>query len=402
MFDNIFYLQTRGTAMGARFAPTYANLYMGWWEETHVFEGENPLLNNVVLYRRFINDLLFIWAGDGELFNSFVKSLDNEALNLRFTSLADSCHPRHFNRGIPRGQFLRLRRNCSTEGKYIEESCKLRDRFLCKGYDMKILQDAFVSALKMERGDLITGGRKKSVRGRGLGGTAPWKHEEQQKITMSMTHSAQYNQIKNIFLKHLPVLYGDRMFKKILEPGVRVVARKAPTLGMALAPSLFQSDSKPKTWLQSLGMYRCGSKRCLTCGVIQLSKDFECSVTHETFQIRSYINCNTSGVVYLITCKKCGVQYVGCTMRSLKSRIREHLNTIRSGSDSTPVSRHFRSCNDGDLRFVSVQGIERVTLGPRGGDLQAKLLKAEAKWIFKLCTRQPRGLNSVFDISCYF
>ncbi|OCT78335.1 hypothetical protein XELAEV_18029444mg [Xenopus laevis] len=133
-----------------------------------------------------------------------------------------------------------------------------------------------------------------------------------------------------------------------------------------------------------------------------LSKDFECSVTHETFQIRSYINCNTSGVVYLITCKKCRVQYVGCTMRSLKSRIREHLNTIRSGSDSTPVSRHFRSCNDGDLRFVSVQGIERVTLGPRGGDLQAKLLKAEAKWILKLCTRQPRGLNSVFDISCYF
>lgn len=24
---------------------------------------------------------------------------------------ADSCHPRHFNKGIPRGQFLRLRRN---------------------------------------------------------------------------------------------------------------------------------------------------------------------------------------------------------------------------------------------------------------------------------------------------
>ncbi|OCT58566.1 hypothetical protein XELAEV_18002000mg [Xenopus laevis] len=217
-----------------------------------------------------------------------------------------------------------------------------------------------------------------------------------------MTYSAQYNQIRNIFLKHLPVLYGDKMFKKILEPGVRVVARKAPTLGMALAPSLFKPDSKPKTWLQSQGMYGCGSKRCLTCGVIQSSNVFECSVTHETFQIRSYINFNTSGVVYLITCKKCRVQYVGCTMRSLKSRIREHLNTIKSGSDSTPVSRHFGSCNKGDLRFVSVQGIERVTLGPRGGDLQAKLLKAEAKCIFKLCTRQPRGLNSVFDISCYF
>lgn len=94
---------------------------------------------------------------------------------------------------------------------------------------MKILQGAFVSALKMERGDLIRGGRKKSVRdhgqGRKTGDIAPWKQEDQ-KIPMSMTYSAQYSQIRNIFLKHLPVLYGHKMFKKILEPGVRVVARK--------------------------------------------------------------------------------------------------------------------------------------------------------------------------------
>ncbi|OCT80267.1 hypothetical protein XELAEV_18027085mg, partial [Xenopus laevis] len=93
--------------------------------------------------------------------------------------------------------------------------------------------------------------------------------------------------------------------------------------------------------------------------------------------------------------------YVGCTIRNLKNRIREHLNTIKSGSDCTPISRHFKDCNGGNLQFVSNQSIERVTLGPRGGDLQAKLLRTEVKWIYKMCTRQPRGLNSVFDISCF-
>ncbi|OCT84627.1 hypothetical protein XELAEV_18022780mg [Xenopus laevis] len=79
-------------------------------------------------------------------------------------------------------------------------------------------------------------------------------------------------------------------------------------------------------------------------------------------------------------------------MRNLKNRIKEHLNTIRSGNDATLVSRHFKECNGSDIRLVvSVQGIERVTLGMR-----------EVKWIYKLCTRQPNGLNSVFDISCFF
>ncbi|OCT87837.1 hypothetical protein XELAEV_18021536mg [Xenopus laevis] len=93
--------------------------------------------------------------------------------------------------------------------------------------------------------------------------------------------------------------------------------------------------------------------------------------------------------------------FVGCTTRNLKNRIREHLNTIRSGSDTTPVLRHFREYNGGIVELVSVQGIERVVLGPRGGNLQTKLLRTEVKWIYKLHTRRLQGLNSVFDISCY-
>ncbi|OCT80480.1 hypothetical protein XELAEV_18027292mg [Xenopus laevis] len=265
--------------------------------------------------------------------------------------------------GILKGQFLRLRRNCSTEKKYIEESCRLRDRFLQKGYDMRVLQNFFLSALNMDRNELIRGiNNKKGRHCRQTAGGARTVEE-----TTDMTICKQEDQKLN-------------MNMTILEPGVRVVARRAPTLGMALAPGLFRVETKPKTWLQSQGMSKSGSMRCLTCEVILISDVFECSVTRETYRIRNYINCNTRAVVYLITCKKCRIQYVGCTMRNLKTRIREHLNTIKSG----------------------IQGIERVILGQRGGDLQARLLKAEAKWIFKLCTRQPRGLNSIFDISCFF
>ncbi|OCT78327.1 hypothetical protein XELAEV_18029436mg [Xenopus laevis] len=117
--------------------------------------------------------------------------------------------------------------------------------------------------------------------------------------------------------------------------------------------------------------------------------------------IDEFINCNTKSVVYLLTCKVCYKQYVGCTVRPMKERIREHINTIRSGSEATVVSRHFKICSNSNVAMLKVQGIERVTLDVRGGDLRAKLLRAEVKWIHKLNTRQPQGLNSVFDVSCY-
>ncbi|CAH2313023.1 Hypothetical predicted protein, partial [Pelobates cultripes] len=38
-FKDGFYLQKRGTAMGTRFAPSYANLYMAEWEERYIWRG---------------------------------------------------------------------------------------------------------------------------------------------------------------------------------------------------------------------------------------------------------------------------------------------------------------------------------------------------------------------------
>ncbi|OCT93238.1 hypothetical protein XELAEV_18016303mg [Xenopus laevis] len=85
----------------------------------------------------------------------------------------------------------------------------------------------------------------------------------------------------------------------------------------------------------------------------------------------------------------------------LKERMRKHMNSIKSGSDTTVVSRHFKECNNSNIGALIAQGIEHVTLGQRGGNLQTKLLQAEVKWIYKLHTRQPQGLNCIFDISCY-
>lgn len=66
------------------------------------------------------------------------------------------------------------------------------------------------------------------------------------------------------------------------------------------------------------------------------------------------------------------------------------------------VSRHFQVQHAGDVSSFRFQGIERVFRPIRGGDHYRKLLSREAKWIFDLDTREPRGMNVQQDIRYHY
>ena len=65
-FDNKYYLQIQGTAMGTKIAPVYANLFMGRLEET-LKELGKP---HIVLWKRFIDDIFIIWTGSASEFTT--------------------------------------------------------------------------------------------------------------------------------------------------------------------------------------------------------------------------------------------------------------------------------------------------------------------------------------------
>lgn len=55
------YLQIKGTAIGARFATSYANIFMGYWEESFIWNNY-PYGANLILFARYIDDILIISA----------------------------------------------------------------------------------------------------------------------------------------------------------------------------------------------------------------------------------------------------------------------------------------------------------------------------------------------------
>ncbi|KAK6762751.1 hypothetical protein RB195_023456 [Necator americanus] len=57
-------------------------------------------------------------------------------------------------------------------------------------------------------------------------------------------------------------------------------------------------------------------------------------------------HCMVSGVVYLISCKTCGEEYISKTGRSLCVRIKEHLDGMKHSNAATPLGTHRRKCHE--------------------------------------------------------
>lgn len=50
--------------MGATFAPNYACLFLGLWEEKLIWGPSNIHRDNIIWYGRYIDDLIFFYSGD--------------------------------------------------------------------------------------------------------------------------------------------------------------------------------------------------------------------------------------------------------------------------------------------------------------------------------------------------
>ena len=80
--NNIFnfgeenYIQINGTAMGTIMAPTYANIYLKNKEEKFLLNpSSNPFLNNIKLFKRYIDDICIVYENLNNNIADFLRIL---------------------------------------------------------------------------------------------------------------------------------------------------------------------------------------------------------------------------------------------------------------------------------------------------------------------------------------
>jgi hypothetical protein len=86
-FDDLYFRQEDGTAMGTSCAVLYATLYYGYHERTTLI----PCFKRSLIYlSRFIDDMLGIWCGTTEEFERFQQALPFKNLRWTTSGLQDS------------------------------------------------------------------------------------------------------------------------------------------------------------------------------------------------------------------------------------------------------------------------------------------------------------------------
>lgn len=213
------------------------------------------------------------------------------------------------------------------------------------------------------------------------------------------TFDSKNKEVLNVLRKFWPLIHSDPDLKEVLTDFPTVTYRRGKILRDILVHSHFSQIPISRNWLQAAttGSHPCG--RCSFCTYMPTKKNFVNPIDGKIYTIRDFINCQSQGVIYMAQCT-CPKIYVGKTIQQLRRRISNHISTINTSKD-TPLSRHIRHIHGGDIKTLNFWGICKMTMGPRRGDLNKRLLQEEARWIFRLGSLSPNGLNEGFTFASF-
>ncbi len=390
-------------------APSYASLFMGKLENDFL---EKRLLKPY-LWLRFLDDIFMIWNYSLEDLYDFIDCLNKLHPTIKFTfnvsntkvSFLDvevvknenndiatmvhvkntnihqyveysSCHPKSCKDGIPYSQAKRYRRIISDDNIFKSSLTELGQHFLNRNYPINIINTAFQKVSSLTQLESIQ-----------------CRIKDKNKAIIPFV--IEYNpSLPNIGISINK--YWD-LLKLSSKTSVKSLHKSKPMLAYKRPKNLkdYLISSKLEKTYKNGSSTKCNRPRCSHCSFINENTSFNSMYTKETFNMRCDTNCATSNVIYLITCKKCSIQYIGQTSQQLSKRMNQHRSDIKNYIDhnfNSHVVKHFNKSSH-TLQHFSFQPIDIVN-----SDME-RLLK-ETYWIHRLNTVYPKGLNSkaLYDI----
>ena len=200
-FNEQLYKQVIGVGTGQKLSPTYACLGMGNYEKI-VFNSQHVLLERIILWKRFIDDILMLFRGTKEECESLVNWLNSlmpDVVKLKYefsysrivfldleifiedgilkTSIHvkptnkqlyleySSNHPTHCKDSIPYSQALRVVERCSSIGDRDGQLSILTNKFEERKYPTDVIYSQIEKAKKKDRKNLIYQQRKQKDNG---------------------------------------------------------------------------------------------------------------------------------------------------------------------------------------------------------------------------------------------
>ena len=133
-------------------------------------------------------------------------------------------------------------------------------------------------------------------------------------VPFVVTYHPLLSKLSSIIHRNLYLLYMNQEVKNVFTPGPIVSYRSARKINSYLVRAkLYPLERK-------VGSEKCGKSRCEVCLNIQETDTFTSTTTGKSFKINHKLNCDDNCLIYLLTCKCCGKQYVGETTDEFRLR----------------------------------------------------------------------------------
>jgi hypothetical protein len=410
-FNGRYYTQTSGTAMGTRFAPNYAIVFMD--------EFERGLLEAADLkptcWFRYIDDIFFVWPHGENTLKPFMEYCNarDPAIQLTFeysresvsfldvsvttengTLITDlyrkptdtmqylpfaSCHPTEQKLPIAYSQALRIRRICSKKSDAIRHCVDLRNALIRLGYPRKACSRQIGKALRADRETLI---RPKDQ-----------DAKDKDPIKMFLPFHPNVSSVPDILRSRLHLLQDHRISMKVYwKPPSRF---KDLLVGSMLRePTEHRAPGNVQLGRQ--GTTKCGVKNCGTCDMVYQGSSIRSSKTGLSYHLPP-ATCSTENVIYMLTFTNCDKQYIGQTGQKLKRRMNLYRSNYNLKKTDQPVVHHMRGGDNHPHKFedLRVTVLEVTT--------RDQLASREFFWISQMMTDHPFGLNvqNVLYRNCY-
>ena len=366
-FGNSNFKQVLGTAMGTKFAPTYASLVLGFLEITMYQRISNKydkshaeVINKE--FKRYLDDCFLVWNDTwGDVFE-FHDLLNNLHPSIKFTmeqnydGLAfldifvkrkgssiitdiyykptdtkqyldyNSCHPRHIRRNVP---FNLARRICTIVEDELLRHKRLEELKVClikRHYPLAVIEYGIEKAKDIDITILRT----------------PHEHIDTDIITFVTTHNPNNVNMFNFLQINKEILNNSTRCKDVFRNTTFVNSkRQNQTLKSILVRASFQNSE-----LHKPAISKCGKSRCGCCNNILEKSSLYFKNAEKLFQIKTDMDCSSQNLIYALICGNCKKTYIGETGDILRNRVRVHRQQIDNPNlMNLKVSHHISQCS---------------------------------------------------------
>ena len=338
-------------------------------------------------YKRYIDDILCLFRGDIEKAKWFISILNSICpgvveftfefsensivfLNTRLilnreTKQIDvdyyvkptnkqlflhyrSCHPEHVFRATVYSQALLGKMVCSYAEWCERYMQRLRVKFLEQEYPEQIIDDQFDKVRKLSREDILYKNKD------------PKKFERKSKEMRSclvVTYNPANPPFHNWFKSLIGTLHEDPELKKLC-PKLPIVTRQPPSVSnFALKSRHWQAPAGQGPDPRPPGCFREHTPTaCVCCARMkEESNTVKSSKTGREYPIKRHYNCQSSWLIYLVTCEDCQVQYIGQTIQTMVARHYGHRSEVRRGEPG--LGRHFYEVHGRGLDLSKKEGL---------------------------------------------